>query len=287
MNEAADQFMVKFWGTRGSMPTPGHETLRYGGNTSCVEVRCNSEIIIFDAGTGIAKLGQKLQKEEPIQASLFFSHVHWDHIQGMPFFLPAYHPGNKLKLYGNKNWSTKLEYALRWQMQSPTFPVTFDEMNKTGAKMEYIDIQRGEVFRIGADKSIIVRSGELNHPDKAFGFRVEYNGKTLVYATDVENLPHVKKDFLELAAGADFLIHDAQYTHIEYFGLNGSSPRRNWGHSTPEAAAEAAKLAGVKNLILFHHEPTHNDDKIDEMLKTAMEIFPDTVAAYEGMEINL
>jgi len=278
--------MVRFWGTRGSIPAPGPETLRYGGNTSCVEVRCGEEIIIFDAGTGIRSLGTELLKKMPVKASILFSHMHWDHIQGIPFFRPIYEPGNEFRLYGNKDWSTKLEYALEWQMQSPNFPVTLEELNVAGAKMEYIDIDAGSVFHIGNADQITVRSIELRHPDKAFGFRVEYDGKSLVYATDTESLPKPEKNLVELAYGADILIHDAQYTTEEYYGIDQDS-KQTWGHSTPEAAAEVALSANVKKLILFHHDPYHDDATVDQMLQTAIAIFPNTIAASEGMIIKL
>ena len=282
----SEEFNVRFWGTRGSVPAPGPETVIYGGNTSCVEVRCGGELIILDAGTGIRGLGTELLKDMPIKASILFSHVHWDHIQGIPFFRPAYKLGNEFKLYGGKDWDTRLEYALRWQMQSPTFPVTFEEVNSVGAKMEYIDIDVDTVFTIGDKDQISVRSAELRHPDKAFGFRIEYAGKSLIYATDTENLPEPDEKLVELATGADLLIHDAQYTSEEYYGVN-TDPKRNWGHSTPEAAAGAAIAANVKKLVLFHHDPYHDDETVSQILKIASAIFPNTVAAYEGMLIEL
>ena len=149
MSSTAGKFRIKFWGTRGSIPTPGPGTLKYGGNTSCVEVRCGNELVIIDAGTGIRNLGAELLKKTPVKAAILFSHVHWDHIQGIPFFRPAYTPGNEFRLYGSKNWDTRLEYALKLQMQSPNFPVTFEELNEVGAQMEYIDIDAGTVFHIG------------------------------------------------------------------------------------------------------------------------------------------
>ncbi len=278
--------MVRFWGTRGSIPAPGPETLRYGGNTSCVEVRCGKEIIILDAGTGIRNLGTELLKEMPVKASILFSHMHWDHIQGIPFFRPAYVPGNEFRLYGNKDWNTKLEYVLRWQMQRSNVPVTLEDVSAVGAKMEYIDIDAGSVFHIGDTDQITVRSIELRHPDKAFGFRIDYGDKSLVYATDTENMPKPDKNLVELAYGADLLIHDAQYTTEEYYGEYGDA-REAWGHSTPEAAATVALSANVKKLILFHHDPYHDDAKVAKMSQTASAIFPNTVVASENMTIKL
>jgi len=286
MSESEGQIIIKFWGTRGSIPSPGPDTVKYGGNTSCVEVRCGDELIIIDAGTGIRNLGMELLKETQVKASILFSHVHWDHIQGIPFFRPAYVHGNEFKLYGNKNWDTRLEYALECQMQSPNFPVTFDELNKVGAHMEYIDIDAGAVFQVGDRSSVTIRSIELRHPDRVFGFRIDYDGKSLVYATDTENLPEPDERLVELASGADVLIHDAQYTSEEYYGSNGNS-KESWGHSTSEAAAAVALAANVRKLILFHHDPYHNDAQVDQMLQAAASIFPDTIAAWEGMIIEL
>lgn len=286
MSESARKFIVRFWGTRGSIPSPGPDTVKYGGNTSCVEVRCGNELIIIDAGTGIRNLGMELLKETRVKASILFSHVHWDHIQGIPFFRPAYVPGNEFKLYGNKNWDTKLEFALECQMQSPNFPVTFDELNEVGAKMEYIDIEAGAVFQVGDKDTVTIRSLELRHPDKVFGFRIDYNGKNLIYATDTENLPEPDERLVELASGADLLIHDAQYTSEEYRGVSGDS-KESWGHSTPEAAAAVALAANVRKLVLFHHDPYHDDAQVDQILQTASAIFQDTIAAWEGMTIEL
>jgi len=286
MSSPVGDFRVKFWGTRGSIPTPGPGTVKYGGNTACVEVRCGKELIILDAGTGIRNLGMELLKEMPVKASILFSHVHWDHIQGFTFFQPACIPGNEFKLYGNKSWDTKLENALKLQMQTPNWPITLEELNAVGSKMEYIDIDFGTTFRIGNSDKIIVRSAELRHPDKAFAFRIEYGGKSMVYATDTENLPEPGEDIIELAQGTDLLIHDAQYSHEEYYG-SGDNSKANWGHSTPEAAARTAIAANVKELVLFHHDPYHDDETIDRMLSAAAVIFPNTLAASEGMVVGL
>ena len=159
-------------------------------------------------------------------------------------------------------------------------------MNVVGAKMEYVDIDAGSVFHIGDDDQITVRSSELCHPDKAFGFRIEYAGKSMVYATDTENLPKPDSRLVELAYGADLLIHDAQYTTDEYYGEDGNS-RKNWGHSTPAAAAETALAANVEKLVLFHHDPYHDDETVAQMFQSAAAIFPNTVVASENMMVAL
>lgn len=279
-----DTIKVKFWGTRGSVPAPGLGTLKYGGNTACVEVRCGEELIIIDAGSGIVGLGTELLKEMPLKASILFSHVHWDHIQGLPFFQPAYTPGNEFKLHGSRDWDTGLEYALRQQMQGPSFPATLEEFR---AKMEYIDIiEDGAVFNVGSKDQITVRSAELRHPNKAFAFRIEYGDKNLVYASDTDNVPKPDEKLVELARGTDLLIHDAQYTNEEYYGVDGTF-KGNRGHSTPEAAAKVAVAANVGKLLLFHHDFLHDDATIERMVQVASAIFSNTVAASEGMVIEL
>ena len=283
--ELLDTIKIKFWGTRGSIPAPGPGTLRYGGNTSCVEVRCGDELVIVDGGSGIVGLGAELLKQMPVKASILFSHVHWDHIQGIPFFGPAYVPGNELKLYGSRDWDTKLKYALGRQMQNPSFPATLDVL---GSKMKYVDIiEHGAVFKVGSEGQIAVRTAELNHPNRSFAFRIEYGGKSMVYASDTENLPMPDPRLVELARGTDLFIHDAQYTSEEYYGLKGYSCKKTFGHSTPEAAAEAAAAADVKKLFLFHHDYLHDDATIDRMQQVACDIFPTTVAASEGMVVEL
>lgn len=281
-----EEFNIKFWGTRGSIPAPGPGTLRYGGNTACIEVQCGSELIIIDAGTGIRNLGTRLLNETPVKASILFSHMHWDHIQGIPFFRPIYIPENEFMLYGNKNWDMKLEYVLRWQMQKPTFPVSLEEISEVGAYMEYIDVDEEAIFCIGDKDEIIVQNTRLRHTDTTYAFRIDYDGRSLVYASDTENLPEIDKKLVELASGADILIHDAQYTNEEYKGLDGPS-RRNWGHSTPEAAAKLAAASGVKKLVLFHHDPYHDDAQIDKILEIASTIFPNTIAASENATLEL
>ena len=280
-----DTIKVKFWGTRGSIPAPGLGTLKYGGNTACVEVRCGEELIIIDAGSGIVGLGTELLKDMPVKASILFSHLHWDHIQGIPFFPPAYVSGNEFKLYGSRDWDTKLEYALRRQMQSPSCPASLEGF---AAKIEYRDvIENGAVFKVGSEDQITVRSVKLDHPNISFAFRIEYSGKNLVYASDTNNVPKPDERLVELARGTDLLIHDAQYTNEEYYGSKNGISREIFGHSTPEAAAKVAVAAGVKKLVLFHHDYLHDDVKIEQMLQSATAIFPNTIAAREGIVMEL
>jgi phosphoribosyl 1,2-cyclic phosphodiesterase len=269
--------MVRFWGVRGSIAAGGPEVASVGGNTSCVEVRAGDELLVFDAGTGLRALGAAAQ---PREANLFFSHVHWDHIQGFPFFTPAFVPGNRFVLHGPGRNGAQLLAALEKQMQPPTFPVTLDAM---GATLDFRGVVDGDVIDVGPAR-VIARA--LNHPQGCFGYRVEHAGKTVVYATDFEPLADGTSSpgALALAAKADVLICDAQYTVDEYEGRSGPS-RRGWGHNSVHHATQLARDAGVGTLILFHHDPSHDDAKIAELEALAQGDFHATTAAREGLRI--
>ncbi len=264
---------VTFWGTRGSIPAPGPRTSLYGGNTACVEVRCGGDILIFDAGTGIRDLGQTLMQESlgtPLTLHLFISHTHWDHIQGFPFFTPAYEATTTLHVYGSPGQGRSLEKLLHGQMDPDYFPVALGDLASSLVFHEF----RGEDFRIG---DTTIAAMYLNHPGMNLGYKVQRDGKTLVYATDHEpyrsTLPHVgqrgEKGFelgqmldegiVRFAAGADLYIGEAQYTDEEYRGRIG------WGHSSLSATVGVALRARVKSLALFHHDPMHSDEVVTEM----------------------
>jgi phosphoribosyl 1,2-cyclic phosphodiesterase len=250
-----------------------------GGNTSCVQVTAGDELLIFDAGTGLRALGAELK---PRKASFFFSHLHWDHIQGFPFFGPAFIPGNHFVLYGPGKGGARLSEALHRQMLPPTFPVTLDAM---GARLDFAEVKDGTVLRIGA-ATVTARS--LNHPQGCLGFRVDFGGKSAVYATDFEPLDDgsIARAALELCAGADLLICDAQYTEDEYQGRSGPC-RRGWGHNTVHDAALLAREAGVKSLVLFRHDPSHDDQTIARLETSARSEFREARAAREGLQLTL
>ncbi len=278
---------VTFWGVRGSIPTPGPETLEIGGNTSCVEVRAGKTILVFDGGTGLRLLGKKLVAEMPLEAHIFFSHVHWDHIQGFPFFDPAFVPGNTIHLYGGNNVSRTLEETLAGQMDHPNFPVHLKDM---GARMTFNDIPEGHALELptGDGKVVRVTTGRGNHPNGVWAYRIEHEGRSVVYATDTEHYAIVDPQITALARGADVLIHDAQYTPEEYGGTAGrGGPKTGWGHSTFAEAARVAAAAKVKRLILFHHDPTQNDAAVREKEARARATFPETIAAYEGLTFEV
>ena len=278
---------ITFWGVRGSIPSPGPATAAIGGNTSCVEVRAGKAIIIFDGGTGLRMLGQSLLKEMPLEAHIFFSHVHWDHIQGFPFFAPAFLPGNVIRLYGGNNVSRTLEDALAGQMDYPSFPVHLTQM---GAKMTFKDLAEGETLTLddgmgGAVKLVTARG---NHPNGVWAYRLEHEGHSVVYATDTEHYAIVDPKLTALCKGVDVLIYDSQYTPEEYAGTSGGGgPKAGWGHSTFEEGVKLAKAAGARKLILFHHDPNQNDDAVREKEKRAKVLMSDAIAAYEGLSLEL
>lgn len=273
--------MIRFWGVRGSIACPGPQTVRYGGNTSCVEMRIGDKLLIFDGGTGLRALGLKLLSEMPLDAAMFFTHSHWDHIQGFPFFVPAFVPGNKFQIYGTvaPNGST-IEQRLNDQMLHPNFPVPLQIM---GADLKFCDVEVGETVRID---DIKVENALLNHPGEAIGYRVSWAGKTAAYITDTEHFPdRVDENVVWLSRNADVMIYDATYTDKEYY--NEKSSKVGWGHSTWQEAVKVARAADVKQLVIFHHDPLHNDAFMDEVAQNTAEQFPNSVVAREGMVIDL
>jgi phosphoribosyl 1,2-cyclic phosphodiesterase len=277
----AHHFAVHFWGVRGSVACPGPDTVRYGGNTSCVEVHAGDEHIILDGGTGLRPLGVRLKERGPVRSAMFFTHAHWDHIQGFPFFAPAYLEGNRLDLYGSvAAHGTTLEAQLTEQMRSPNFPVPIREL---GADLRFHDIEAGAVIPVG---DVTVTSAPLNHPGGAIGYRVSFGGCNAAYVTDTEHFnDRLDENVLRLAADADLLIYDATYTDEEY--AHPDSPRVGWGHSTWQEAVKVAQAAAVKRLVLFHHEPSHDDRFLDDLAEQVTERFPDALIAREGLSLQL
>jgi phosphoribosyl 1,2-cyclic phosphodiesterase len=271
---------IKFWGVRGSTPTPQPENMRYGGNTSCVEVRFGDNIYIFDCGTGFRVLGQQLQSEfgdRPVSAHVFVSHFHWDHIQGMPFFRPLYaNPENRF-VFQCSSRTRSLKQVLADQMAAPYFPVDIGQMQ---ARRDFHDIESGRVI---IEDGVQLQTAWLNHPQGCMGFRLETKDGTLVYATDNEpGDAQFDKAVRKLAEGADVLIYDAQYLPEEY-----AARRRGWGHSHWREAVNVVMESGAKELVLFHHDPDHTDAVIDKVVHEARNYYPKVRAASEGMEIKL
>ena len=282
MSNLQNQFTVHFWGVRGSIACPGSETVRYGGNTPCVEMRVGSERLIFDGGTGLRVLGQSLLAQMPVTGHLFFSHYHWDHIQGFPFFVPAFIKINTFYIYGTiaPDGST-VQHRLNDQMLHPNFPVPLQIM---GADLKFVDISVGKSIKISDD--IIVETALLNHPGEAVGYRVNWRNYAAAYVSDTEHFPdRLDENVLFLARNADVLIYDATYTNEEYYSEKTS--KVGWGHSTWQEAVKVAKAANVKRLVIFHHDPLHNDDSMDKTGEQVAEQFPNSLIAREGLSIQL
>jgi phosphoribosyl 1,2-cyclic phosphodiesterase len=276
---------ITFWGVRGSIPSPGPDTVGVGGNTSCVEVRAGKAILIFDGGTGLRMLGKRMLKEMPFTAHLFFSHVHWDHIQGFPFFDPAFVAGNMIHLYGGNNVSRTLEETLAGQMDHPSFPVHLTDM---GAKMVFHGVSDHTPVEVdaGDGTTAVVSAAPGNHPNGVWAYRVDHRGHSVVYATDTEHYAVVDAKLAKLAQSADVLIYDSQYTPEEYSGTAGS-PKLGWGHSTFEEAVKLTNVCGAKKLILYHHDPMQSDAAVAEKERRARALYPNCEAAREGLVIEL
>jgi phosphoribosyl 1,2-cyclic phosphodiesterase len=270
---------IRFWGVRGSIAVCGPRFVASGGNTPCVEILHEGHRLVLDGGTGLKVLGDAIGFV-PVEATLLFTHVHWDHIQGVPFFVPAYNPKAKLTFMGARRAAGSLRDALASQMSPPRFPVTLDTLT---AQMQFLEIddhpfQRGP-FRI--------TPCDLNHPDGVFAYRIEAGGKSVVFATDVEHTDgRVDERVVRLADGADLLIHDAQFTIPEYRGQVGPS-RRGWGHSTWNDAVAVGALAGVGRLLLFHHDPSRGDDDVATIEAEARTLYAPASAAREGVLVAL
>jgi phosphoribosyl 1,2-cyclic phosphodiesterase len=272
---------IRFWGVRGSCPSPGPETASVGGNTSCVEVVAGDTRIALDAGTGLRRLGVDLlaRSRGPVELTVLLSHVHWDHIQGLPFFAPIYAPGTKVVLGGGVT-GTPLRDSLRRQMSAPNFPVDWNDLRST---LSYAELRDGACVPMGDATVTIARA---NHPDAVYAYRIEHGGRSVVYATDTEHYACVDPRLAALASGADVVIYDAQYLPEEYAGEIGPT-RVGWGHSTYEAGVMLCRAAGARKLVLFHHDPMRTDEGVGAIEKRARQCFDDVVAAREGMTIDL
>lgn len=273
--------LVRFWGVRGSVPTPDMDKMGVGGNTSCVEVEIDeNRRIILDAGSGLIKLGAKIKQElingKTKEIVFFLSHTHWDHIQGFPFFGPALIPGTNIIIYGPARANRTLSKVLSGQMDYDYFPVKFSQLP---SNIIFKELPEG-LHTLWGDIKITTR--RHIHPGIAFGYRIEYNGKILVYSTDTEHFQNqMDKRVIELSKDADVLIHDAQYCDEEM------EFRLGWGHSSWQQAIIVAKEANVKKLVLFHHDVMRTDDRAYAIEKKAQAQFKDVVLAREKMEIEL
>jgi phosphoribosyl 1,2-cyclic phosphodiesterase len=267
-----------FWGVRGSIACPGAATLRYGGDTACVEIRAAGRLLIFDAGTGIRRLGAALAAGgAPVEADLFFSHTHLDHVCGLPFFAPLYRPGNRLRLWaGHLLPERRLEATIAALMAAPFFPV---KPGVFAAAPTFHDFRAGETLDLGG--GLALRTAPLRHPDGATGYRVDFGGRAICYVTDTEHVPG-RRDaaIVALARGADLLIYDCTYSDASF------AARIGWGHSTWEEGARLCDAAGVARLAIFHHDPDHDDATMDGIAAAAAAARPGTVVARDGMTLT-
>lgn len=300
-----EQFVVRFWGTRGSYPVPGPSTVRYGGNTTCVEVQVGNQVVIIDAGTGIINLGHEMMRRahehgnKPIVATILLTHMHHDHTQGFPYFIPAYVGTSTLHILGPRTFDQEIEEILNHAVLPPSFPVSLHEMpsikvirSLQGAEMVLIDQEHGGLNIHNIYHDYIEHSPEMisikihksyAHPKSGtYIYRIDWKGKSVVFASDTEGYVDTDRRLVNFARDTDLIIHDAQYTEEEY-----ALKKQGWGHSTPQMACDVARLANAKRLVLFHHEPLYNDEKIAEIERQSQELYPNTIAAYEGLEIAL
>ncbi|MBK8418656.1 MAG: MBL fold metallo-hydrolase [Anaerolineales bacterium] len=298
MNE---KFTIKFWGVRGSYPTPGPETIKYGGNTACVEIRAGERTIILDAGTGIIPLGRELAKQKSSEMLLLFSHLHHDHTQGFPFFVPAYIPNTRLHIFGPGGTPETLKRILEHNQSAETFPVSLRDMP---AMKDIQSVRESQVIvwearrrnirvsesssRLSPDALVIRIYKSHAHPGGVYIYRITWRGKSVVYATDTEGYVGTDRKLASFARDADVLIHDAQYSEEHYCGrLAGFSSTQGYGHSTADMACEVVASAHAGELILFHHEPAYTDAMVAAQEAAAKKIFSNSRAAYEGLEITL
>ena len=271
---------MRFWGVRGSIPAPGPSTSRYGGNTSCVEVRCGAELLIFDLGTGIRALGES-REGEALSAHIFISHYHYDHLQGLPFFTPMFDPLCRFTLYGPTRLGRTVQDVIVGQMQQPYFPVTAEMVFK--AQVGYRPFAEGDRLQVGEAS---ITALEVNHPGGNLAYRVDYRGRSLVYATDCEHGTERDAKLEEFARNTDLLIYDAMYSEEEYLGRPGNS-KIGWGHSTWQNAVRVANQASVGKLCLFHHDPTRTDAAMEAMLKKVRRQRAEAFSAREGQTVKL
>lgn len=268
---------MRFWGVRGSVSCPGPGTVKYGGNTPCVEVRCGEHVLVFDAGTGIRELGESLCALGIDDLDMFLSHTHYDHVVGLPFFQYAFSAGNTLRLWaGHLQPDSTIEAALRTFMAAPFFPVPVDIFHAT---LDYRDFSAGETLT--PHPGVTLRTAPLNHPNGATGYRIDYGGHTICYVTDTAHVVGQPDDtVLGLIENADIVIYDSMFTDDEF------SACADWGHSTWQECLRLCRAAGVTTPVMFHHLPGRDDGALDAIAAEADRLFPGALVAREGQTLT-
>jgi phosphoribosyl 1,2-cyclic phosphodiesterase len=271
------EFMVRFWGVRGSIACPGESHRRYGGNTSCLEVHCGEHLLVFDAGTGLRLLGDHLGGPKALSGDLFLTHTHLDHVVGLPFFGPLYNPDTRFRLWaGHLQPELTLHEALSQFMIAPLFPVPPEIF---AGNISFHDFVAGETLE--PQPGVTLRTTPLNHPNNATGYRIDFDDRSVCYITDTEHvIDQPDQNILGLIEGADILIYDSSYTDEEF------SDYLTWGHSTWQEGVRLAERAGIKRLVIFHHDPNHDDAFMDQVARDAEETRPGTLVAREGMVLS-
>ena len=274
----ASALTVRFWGVRGSIACPSPTHMGFGGNTSCVEVRAGQRILILDAGTGVRSLGQHLRREGTREADFLFSHTHWDHVTGFPFFSPAFEPDHAFRVFaGHLRDAGGIREALAGHMQEPMFPVPLDVMR---ARLAFTDFRAGETLDLGP--GLRARTAPLNHPNGATAYRIEYEGRSVCYVTDTEHVPgRPDENVLGLIAGADLVIYDSTYTDTEF------PARVGWGHSTWQEGLRLVQRAGARRLVVFHHDPDHDDEVMAGIERDLASESDGHLVAREGQKLTL